>query len=309
MKIYIDNGYNPRNDEAAGVLYETGLRMADSLREYGMEVMLSVPENTLKAAEGQNQAVLHINQANEWGADLFLALNLNYSPDRYATGAAAGVFKPSPETEAVSASALDLLSTQTHLQNRGITQRQDCLPLKKAKMPAMVLDIGFLTNKNDFELATKHPELISQLVAKGVAEGLRDIRETPATADAENPVLKTRPAFFQLYPAGRKNICRFTVNVLSSVIPRKPVANAHVTVYHGKEGKHILIYRGETRNDGSTIPVELPYFSDKAPNCPEMFCICVRHQDYMPKNTWIYINSERIKRENIFLDERRISNR
>jgi len=39
---------------------------------------------------------------------------------------------------------------------------------------------------------------------------------------------------------------------------------------------------------------------------PEMFCICVRHPDYMPKNKWIYVRDERNIREIIALDERKI---
>ena len=70
MKIYIDNAYNPVNKEAAEILYETGKRAADNLRERGFVVMLSADGNGTQAGQ---HAVLHINQANDLGADFFVA--------------------------------------------------------------------------------------------------------------------------------------------------------------------------------------------------------------------------------------------
>ncbi len=308
MKIYIDNCYNPANKETAEILYETGVRTAGILKDYGVEVVLSSPEDIPKTFS-PGAANLHINQANEQGADLFVALNLNSSPDKFATGAGVAVYKPAPEVQETAEEVLNLLSTQTHLQNRGITQRSDCLPLKRAKMPAFVLDLGFITNKNDFDLITGHPELIADIVARGLAERIKQKRESPTLAETPEDNKGTKPAFYQLYPANRKGVCRLVVNVFTSLKPSRPIPDAQVTVFHGKDGKHMLIYRGLTNTNGSTIPVELPCFTDGRSNNPDMFCICVRHHGYMPKNQWIYVRGERFIRETVTLDERRIHNR
>lgn len=368
MKIYIDNGYNPVNKEAADILHITGIRLSKILSDYGFRVMLSKPEKGELLYSGDHTA-LHINEANDWGADLFIALNLNASQDEYDTGAGMAVYKLTPEIQAAAEKVLDMLSGKTHLQNRGMEHRKDAVPLKRAGMPAGILDLGFITNKKDYDYITEHPDIISILVAKGIAEAFKSKLERPAMADIRKPAAdikppldlrpsadrlppdyqrpakdrmppdyqmpskdrmpqdcrnpeantkpsdhpmfaaSTKPAFYQLYPAGRKDVCRLVVSVFTSVQPRKPVANAHVTVYHGRDGKHMLIHQGTTSQTGTTMPIELPVYNDKNSGEPEMYCICVRHPEYMPKNKWITVRDERSMQEMIVLDDRKIKNR
>jgi hypothetical protein len=354
--------------------------------------MLSKPEKGELLYSGDHTA-LHINEANDWGADLFIALNLNASQDEYDTGAGMAVYKLTPEIQAAAEKVLDMLSGKTHLQNRGMEHRKDAVPLKRAGMPAGILDLGFITNKKDYDYITEHPDIISILVAKGIAEAFKSKLERPAMADirkpaadikppldlrpsadrlppdyqmpakdrmppdyqmpakdrmppdcpkpstdrmtpdcpkpstdrmpqdcrnpeantkpSDNPMFaaSTKPAFYQLYPAGRKDVCRLVVSVFTSVQPRKPVANAHVTVYHGRDGKHMLIHQGTTSQTGTTMPIELPVYNDKNSGEPEMYCICVRHPEYMPKNKWITVRDERSMQEMIVLDDRKIKNR
>ena len=308
MKIYIDNCYSPANKEAAEILFETGTIVSNILKNYGFDVMLSAPERDAISAGG-HQAVLHINEANDWGADLFVALNLTASRDKFATGASAVVYNPTQEIEAVAKEVLNNLSSQTHLQNREIAQRSDAFPLKRAKMPAAILDLGFVTNKKDFGLISGNKELIADLIAKGIIEATKEKRRSSALADDQKFAANTKPAFYQLYPAEKKDVCRLMVSVFTTTPPQKPIENAHVAVYYGRDGKHILIYQGTTGCTGNTLPIELPLFNDKITKDPEMFCICVRHHDYMPKNKWIYIRNERNIREIITLDEKRIRNK
>lgn len=308
MKIYIDNCYSPANKEAAEILYETGTIVSSILRNYGFDVMLSVPERDDISAGG-HRAGLHINQANDWGADLFVALNLTASRDKFATGACAVVYNPTPEIQIIADEVLNLLHNQTHLQNREIAQRGDAIPLKKAKMPAGILDLGFITNKKDYNLIAGNKELIADIVARGILEATKEKRKSPALADDENFAANIKPAFYQLYPAEKKDVCQLIVSVFTATPPQKPIPDAHVTVYYGRDGKHILIYQGTTGYSGNTLPIELPLFFKKSIKDPEMFCICVRHPDFMPQNKWISVRNERNIREIITLDERKIKNK
>ncbi|MDD4124507.1 MAG: N-acetylmuramoyl-L-alanine amidase [Eubacteriales bacterium] len=310
MKIYIDNGYNPVSAEAADILYETGLRLASALKPYEIETRLSYPENGAKQpAVNSNQSASHINEANDWGADYYIGLHINSSPDKFITGTGVAVYRSSPEIDGLAYFILERMASETRLQNRGVSARSDCLPLRKAKMPAAVVDIGYITNKNDCAVMSEQPELIAELIARGIAEGMSANDRTPAPPEPADTAQGDTPSFFQLYPAGKRDICRLTVNVYKENAPRKPVADANVTVYHGKDGKHTLVYRGVTNAAGATLPIELPCYSDRFCKTPEMFCICVRHHCYMPKNQWIYIRNERTLRQTIDLTERKITGR
>ena len=146
MKIYIDNSYSPINKEAAEILYETGIIVSKILREFGFDVMLSTPERDTVSASG-HRAALHINQANDWGADLFVALNLTASRDKFATGAGAVVYNTTPDIEAVAKEVLSLLINQTHLQSREIAQEGTPFLLRRLKCRQEYLIWGLLQIK------------------------------------------------------------------------------------------------------------------------------------------------------------------
>ncbi|NCA67763.1 MAG: N-acetylmuramoyl-L-alanine amidase [Clostridia bacterium] len=306
MKIYIDNGYNPVNKEAAEIIFETGIRLASVLISNGIEARLSYNEFNEKAnAAGSNSTLLHINDANDWNADYFIGLHVNSSPDKYTTGSGVAVYRLNPEADDFASSVLEKIKSVTNLQNRGVSVRSDCYVLRKAKMPAAVIDLGYISNKNDYAVISEHPELIAQ----GIAEGIILYANIPSLSSASEEIKTSRrPEFFQLYPAEKKDFCRLTLNVHEEKDKRKSVPDADVTVYYGSDGKHILVYCGQTNASGYTIPIELPLYEGCHANLTRMYCICVRHSDYMPKNQWIYVQNERNIHQTIDLAKKRINN-
>ncbi|MBQ4067263.1 MAG: N-acetylmuramoyl-L-alanine amidase [Clostridia bacterium] len=181
-KIYIDQGHNPRNPNAGAegngyreqdLVYEIGVQTAAILRGAGQEVRLSrpTPETQLGTSNTSSLAA-RVNDANSWGADYFVSLHANASENPSAGGSEAYVFRRGGEAEALAESILTELSDVTGLENRGVFVRPTLYVLRRTRMPATLIELGFITNPADAELMADEPWLFAAGVANGILEYL-----------------------------------------------------------------------------------------------------------------------------------------
>lgn len=176
-KIYIDQGHNPRNPnsgaEGSGyreqdLVYEIGILTANLLRSRGQEVRVSrsTPETQLGTSNATSLAA-RVNDANSWGADYFISLHANASSVESASGSEGLVYSTQSAAVPLAESILRELNTATGLPNRGIVPRPGLYVLRRTRMPATLIELGFITNAYDANLMANSPILF----AEGVAEG------------------------------------------------------------------------------------------------------------------------------------------
>lgn len=180
IKIYIDQGHNPRdfNTGAEGNgLYEQDITYDIGRRLYALvstnpafEARLSRPaEDTVLGTNNSSSLVTRVRQANSWGADLFLSLHTNAALNTAATGSEALIYSlDSSVAREVAEDILEELNRYTGLRNRGIVERPGLYVLKRTAMPAVLVELGFITNPEDAELMSGSP----QLFARGIYAGL-----------------------------------------------------------------------------------------------------------------------------------------
>ena len=178
IKIYIDQGHNPVNPNAGAE--GNGLREQDIVYRIGretaalfegnpdFEVRLSRPTAETQLGNSNSSSLAaRVRDANTWGADYFISLHTNASDLAAATGSEAFVYR-SPSTAATLAGdILEALEAQTGLFNRGVFSRPSLYVLKRTDMPAVLVELGFITNARDARLMRTQPELF----ARGVYEG------------------------------------------------------------------------------------------------------------------------------------------
>ena len=63
---------------------------------------------------------------------------------------------------------IDGIADYTGLQNRGMFVRPSLYVLRRTPMPAVLIEMGFITNENDAYLMNQRP----QLFAEGIYEGI-----------------------------------------------------------------------------------------------------------------------------------------
>ncbi len=177
-KIYIDQGHNPVNPNAGSegngfreqdIVYTIGQLTAESLRGYGFDVRLSRPTPATQLGTSNTTSLqARVNDANAWGADYFISLHTNASEIASASGSEAFVYRRDSDAEELAANILEQLNFATGLLNRGVVSRPGLYVLRKTRMPATLVELGFITNPVDAELMAYSPQLFAAGVTNGV---------------------------------------------------------------------------------------------------------------------------------------------
>lgn len=180
IKIFVDQGHNPQNPNAGAeangvreqdVNYEVGVRLAALLRaDPNFEVRLSrnTPEEQLGSSNATSLQT-RVYEANAWGANYFISLHCNTSTNTSASGSEAYVYSQSTPAYTLAQRILEGLHDITGLTNRGVFIRPSLYVLRATSMPAVLVEMGYLTNRNDLYLLTTDPESF----ARGIYRGIR----------------------------------------------------------------------------------------------------------------------------------------
>ena len=180
IRIYIDQGHNPRNPNAGvegngyyeqDITYEVGRLTADLLAaDPNFEVLLSrkTPDEILGTSVASSLAA-RTAEANGWGADFFISIHANASTIVSASGSEAFAYSRQSPGWAMGDNILFWLNRSTGLPNRGVFVRPGLWVLRRTEMPAVLIELGFITNPGDAALMAEQPGLF----ADGIYNGIR----------------------------------------------------------------------------------------------------------------------------------------
>lgn len=180
IKIFIDQGHNPRdfNTGAEGnglfeqdITYTIGRLLYDLfLANPEFEPRLSRPTpNTVLGTSNASSLTTRVNLANSWGADVFLSLHTNAAVNPNASGCETLIYSTSSEVAfGLATDIVEELSLVTGLRNRGVIERPGLYVLRRTAMPAVLVEMGFITNPNDAALMSGSPQLFARGIYRGV---------------------------------------------------------------------------------------------------------------------------------------------
>ena len=181
IKIYVDQGHNPVNPNAGAegnglreqdLVYTIGQRLADLLRaDPNFEVRLSRPtRDTLLGTTNATSLSARVSDANRWGADYFISLHTNAATSPSASGTEAYAYARGTPAFRLGEDILENLSAITGLRNRGMQARPGLYVLRKTQMPAVLVELGFITNPRDATLMRDDPGLFAEGIYRGIKE-------------------------------------------------------------------------------------------------------------------------------------------
>ena len=180
IRIYIDQGHNPaphHNNGAQGnglyeqdVTFEIGRMLADLLVADGrFDVCLSRPDESVVLGENIASSLqARVQGAADFEADYFISLHINSYTQESVNGIEVFVSGVDSESYSLGRLLLQGMVDSTNLKNRGMKQDADLYVLKNTTMPAVLLEMGFLSNVNDAALLSEHPELFAEGVYDGI---------------------------------------------------------------------------------------------------------------------------------------------
>ena len=191
IRIYIDQGHNPtphHNNGAEGnglfeqdITYDIGCRLAELLRADGrFEVCLSRPTaETVLGEDVSSSLKARVDGAAAFCADFFISLHVNAYTEDTANGIEVLVSEGDDVSYTFGDFLLEGMVEATALRDRGIKWSADLYVLRYTDMPAVLLEMGFISHTGDAELLADHPEWL----AEGIYDGIVAYFSSVYTAD------------------------------------------------------------------------------------------------------------------------------
>ena len=179
IKIYIDQGHNPENPNAGAegnglreqdITYRIGIALAELLRQNGnFEVRLSRPTPT--ATLGSSNATslrARVDDANAWGADAFISIHTNAATSPDVSGTEAFAYSRPSAAFTLGEDIIVGIANATGLRDRGMKVRPGLYVLRKTAMPAVLVELGFISNAADAALMNENPALFARGIYNGI---------------------------------------------------------------------------------------------------------------------------------------------
>lgn len=170
MKVYLDAGHGGTDSGAVGI----GGRLEKDDCQYLTNLVQNLLESsgiTTIINTNPNESLSEVvNQANTEKVDLFVSIHRNAFNDPKANGLEVWTcLNARPVTKANANLVYNKLLQVAPMTSRGIKE-QNFYVLKYTSMPAMLLEIGFITNQKDNDLFDKYIFDYATAIAKGICE-------------------------------------------------------------------------------------------------------------------------------------------
>lgn len=179
IKIFIDQGHNPVNPNAGAeangvreqdITYDVGVRLAALLNanpNFEARLSRNSPEEQLGTSTATSLQA-RVYGANSWGADFFISLHANASEITSASGSEAYVYRLEGPAYDMALRILEGLNYATGLPNRGVFARPTLYVLRATSMPAVLVEMGYITNSRDAYMMTYDPESFARGIYNGI---------------------------------------------------------------------------------------------------------------------------------------------
>lgn len=170
IKFFLDPGHGGRDPGAIGSkskeaenVLKVALALEKKLKAQGHEVKLSRRTDTYLTLTQR------ANLANAWGADVFMSLHDNSAVNKTATGFETFIFNGnvSAETIKLQQHVHKAIAKGIGLRDRGL-KRANFAVVRETKMPALLIEYGFISNINDEKVIAFEIEKQAQLTFEGI---------------------------------------------------------------------------------------------------------------------------------------------
>ena len=186
IKIYIDQGHNPEGIYAGAhgfgireqdITYQVGHFLFDILSEdYRFTARLSrpTPQTTL-GYSNTSSLKERVTQANTWKADYFISIHANASENPDINGTEAYVSSANSAAWYLAQNIVSEIVRRTSTKYNGVFTRPSLYVLKNTKMPAVLVELGYITNYEDNQRMIDNPYQF----AYGIYVGILNYLELP----------------------------------------------------------------------------------------------------------------------------------
>jgi len=156
------------------------LAVGDILKKNGIDVYYT------RTTDEYETPFKKATDANNSGADLFVSIHRNSSenPNQYS-GVETLVYSDTGLKAEVARNINNQLE-DAGFKNLGVDERKNLVVLKRTKMPAVLVEAGFINNDKDNYLFDEEFDSIAQAIADGILESIPSSRPGNTTSNKSN---------------------------------------------------------------------------------------------------------------------------
>lgn len=186
MKVYINPGHDKKYDSGA-VNPATGLRECEVAAHVGAlvkhyleaagctcKLMQSdnlAPTSTGRSRYADRQGPTVTETANDWDADIFVSIHCNSAEADEACGTETFAYDlDGGAGEKIATCIQDQIVDALNTVDRGVKANPKLFVLRYTAMPAVLVELGFISNAGDEELLATRQDDFARAIARGVTD-------------------------------------------------------------------------------------------------------------------------------------------
>lgn len=162
IKIFVDQGHNPSGFNAGAegfglreqdITYNVGIYLANILRNdnrFEVKTSRTSPSQVLGTSNSTSLSE-RVRMANEWPADYFLSIHANANENPAINGTEMYVFKENTQAYYLAQHILNAIVRRVKTKDNGVRVNPSLYVLRKTTMPAVLIELAYITNENDVE--------------------------------------------------------------------------------------------------------------------------------------------------------------
>lgn len=188
-KIFIDAGHGGKDSGATNgntfekdIALKIALKLNNILKLRGFQTQLS--RTTDVFVELYERA----KKANNFASDIFVSVHLNSAANADASGIETLVYSYDGQNKKLGDDIQNALIAATNAKNRGVKERPDLVVLNSTKMPAVLVEVGFISNTSEKNLLVtdSYQSKIASAIADGISKyfGLEVIKMVNSVDEA-----------------------------------------------------------------------------------------------------------------------------
>ena len=149
MKWYLDFGHGGKDSGALGT---NKTKESDTVLKIGMMVKENLEnafEKVITTRDNDKYYSLdyRTKKANNENSDYFISIHLNSASNTSAKGCEVWLYDENSKLQTLANSLCNNLATKMNTPNRGVKYSKKLAVLKNSKMPALLIEIDFISNK------------------------------------------------------------------------------------------------------------------------------------------------------------------
>lgn len=178
MKIFLDPGHNHSGADTGAqgnglreqdITYQIAQKVGERLVNKDVLVRYSRAEITDNVGTSLNSSLAgRYTMANTWGADLFVSIHCNAH-----TSTASGTETLIHNNNSPAYNLANIVNSNLvnlGFVNRGIKIRTDLAVLRYTNMPAILIEVGFITNSYDAKILSGKQDEIAHAISNAIFE-------------------------------------------------------------------------------------------------------------------------------------------